>query len=128
MKNDVVKLSIPAKAQYLVTARLSASTLGADINMTIDDLEDLKTAVAEACILLMHSGQYGAIDITFHLEADKIRCVLEGKGQGLGESIHDGDVELTEFLLDAMTVDLNVSRDAQNQPIKVEFYKVGLPA
>jgi len=50
---DVVRLSLPAKAEYLMTARLVAAALAGNAGFDMEEIEDVKTALSEACLLLI---------------------------------------------------------------------------
>jgi serine/threonine-protein kinase RsbW len=50
---DVVELSVPARADYVATVRLAAAALSAACDLTVDDIEDLRLAVDEACALML---------------------------------------------------------------------------
>jgi serine/threonine-protein kinase RsbW len=50
---DVVEVRIPADVLYVSTLRLTAASLAARCDLTIDDIEDLRLAVDEACALLL---------------------------------------------------------------------------
>src|SRR3954464_11528138 len=49
---DAVEGRIPADVVYVSTLRLTAASLAARCDLTIDDIEDLRLAVDEACALL----------------------------------------------------------------------------
>jgi serine/threonine-protein kinase RsbW len=57
---DVVELSVPATAGYVGPLRLMAATLAARSDLTIDEIEDLRLAVDEACALLLPHALAGA--------------------------------------------------------------------
>jgi len=46
---DSVLLTLPAKAEYVSTARLVASSIANRIGFDIDEIEDVKVAVSEVC-------------------------------------------------------------------------------
>jgi serine/threonine-protein kinase RsbW len=58
---DVVELRVPADPAYLAVVRTASAGLGARLNFTIDEIEDLRIAVDEACALLLantsHAGE-----------------------------------------------------------------------
>jgi serine/threonine-protein kinase RsbW len=51
--SDVVEVRTPADVVYVSTLRLTAASLAARCDLTIDDIEDLRLAVDEACALLL---------------------------------------------------------------------------
>lgn len=52
-KNEVIELSLPANAAYVSAARLTASSIANRMNLDIDEIEDVKAAVSEACAFVI---------------------------------------------------------------------------
>ncbi len=81
----VVQLSIPAQADFVAVARLTISGVAARMNFTIDDIEDIKVAVSEACTnAVQHAYQGGdgqiVIDAVMHDGLLEILVSDSGKG------------------------------------------------
>jgi serine/threonine-protein kinase RsbW len=57
---DVVTLRLPAQGAYLAVLRTAAAGLASRLNFTLDDIEDLRIAVDEACAMLLPRGAEGA--------------------------------------------------------------------
>jgi serine/threonine-protein kinase RsbW len=57
---DVVEMRVPADVAYVSTLRLTAAGLAARCDLTIDDIEDLRLAVDEACALLLPHAEPGS--------------------------------------------------------------------
>ncbi len=122
---DIIKLTIPAKAQYLLTARLASSSIGARINMTIGDVDDLKTAVAESCILLISSGKYTNISIEYTIEDNIAKCEIRGISE-LEQAIEaDIGTDLSQHILEATTSELEIHKSG-NTVDYVKFTKTGI--
>jgi len=65
---DVVEVRVPADGAYVATLRLTAASLGARCDLTVDDIEDLRLAVDEACALLLPLASAGStLDARFEL-------------------------------------------------------------
>ena len=60
---DTVVLRIPAEAAYVSVVRTATAGLAARLDMTLDDIEDLRIAVDEACALLL-ADAHVASDLT----------------------------------------------------------------
>lgn len=58
---DVVEVRVPADVAYVATLRLTAASLAARCDLTVDDIEDLRLAVDEACALLLPHAQGGTV-------------------------------------------------------------------
>ena len=50
---DVVTLRLPAAGAYLSVLRTATASLASRLDFTIDDIEDLRIAVDEACAILL---------------------------------------------------------------------------
>lgn len=77
--SDMVRLDVPADPAYLAVVRTATAGLAARLNFTLDQIEDLRIAVDEACALLIdhrpHPGYLltseftltpGSFDVVFH--------------------------------------------------------------
>ena len=82
-----MKLNIEAKSHNESFARSVVAGFYIQINPTLEQIEDLKTAVSEAvtnCIVHAYEGtQQGSIDITCDLYADKINVIITDYGKGI---------------------------------------------
>jgi serine/threonine-protein kinase RsbW len=68
--SDEVTVSLPAEGAYLSVLRMVTGGLAARLDFTIDEMEDLKIAVDEACAMLLSQAVPGGdIDVRFRLEA-----------------------------------------------------------
>lgn len=67
---DVVDIAVPASGAYVATLRLTASSLAARCDLTVDDIDDLSLAVDEACALLLpHAVPGSVLSAQFTLES-----------------------------------------------------------
>ena len=64
---DHVVLRLPATGAYLSVLRTATAGLASRLDFTIDDIEDLKIAVDEACAMLLSRAVDGA-DLTCRFE------------------------------------------------------------
>jgi serine/threonine-protein kinase RsbW len=68
LDGDSVEVQVPADVAYVATLRLMAASLAARCDLTIDDIEDLRLAVDEACALLLpHAAPDARLEATFAL-------------------------------------------------------------
>jgi serine/threonine-protein kinase RsbW len=74
---DVVVITLPADSAYLSVLRTATAGLAARLDFTIDEIEDLRIAVDEACAMLLPQAVPGA-DITceFQLDGGSIRVAV----------------------------------------------------
>jgi|GEM_PF-2060917 len=118
---DKVILQFPAKADFLLTARLTASSIGSRMGCHIDKLEDLKTAVSEACHIIMHEGKFSNLNIVFNLNHTNLGICVSGMDSGGEKPGIETDIEMSQYILDAMTKNLNINTDGSNAVHQVSF-------
>jgi serine/threonine-protein kinase RsbW len=81
---DVVVITLPADSAYLSVLRTATAGLAARLDFTIDEIEDLRIAVDEACAMLLPQATPGAeISCEFELDDDSI-------GVGVSVMTRDG--------------------------------------
>lgn len=81
--SDPVRLTIPAVPAALPIARIVATAVGAQANLTIDDIDDLTIAVEEALIALL---DHGAESLHIAYSADPERVAVDASSDGRSES------------------------------------------
>ena len=84
-----VRLTIPAKAEYITLVRLALSGLSQSRELSDETLGDLKLAVTEACSnSIRHAygdGRDGSVEVVYELHPD--RLVVEVRDDGPGFSV-----------------------------------------
>ena len=119
-RRDVVVLRLPAAGAYLSVLRTATAGLASRLDFTIDDIEDLRIAVDEACAMLLTQAVPGAdLDCTFELTASAIRVdvsVLTLDGQ---EPSRD---TFAWTVLTALAGEVDSSLDADNR-VTLSLYK-----
>ncbi len=75
-----VELKIPAKAEWVAVARLAVAAVASRLNFSVDEIEDIKLAIAEACT---NSNQHGAdgdrIENTSEVLSDEVRVSVRDR-------------------------------------------------
>ena len=90
-----VELRIPAKAEWVAVARLAAAAVASRMRFSIDEIDDLKLAIAEACTnCIQQSEGIGTIEIVWEASATALRVTVSGDGRGPRiESVKSGSGE-----------------------------------
>jgi serine/threonine-protein kinase RsbW len=71
---DLVTITLPAIGAYLSVLRTATAGLAARLDFTLDEIEDLRIAVDEACAMLLVQAVPGAdIECEFALDEDTMR-------------------------------------------------------
>lgn len=74
---DVVVVKLPAAAAYLAVLRTTTASLAARLDFTLDEIEDLRIAVDEACCLLLSGAEPGAeLTSVFEMSDDTIHVTV----------------------------------------------------
>jgi len=74
---DHVQLSMPAESAYLSVLRTATAGLAARLDFTLDEIEDLRIAVDEACAMLLAQAIPGtSLECGFDLGADQVTIVV----------------------------------------------------
>jgi serine/threonine-protein kinase RsbW len=85
MTSAAVTLTIPAKTEYLVVARLALAGIARAVPMEESALADLKLAVTEACgNAVRHSrpARDSVVRVGYALDGDAIEITVEDEGHG----------------------------------------------
>ena len=86
MSETVVRLSFPAKPDYLLLARLALAGVARSLPVGPELLADLKLAVTEACgnaVRHAYNGEAGLVGVVFVLGPDRIEMIVEDQGAGI---------------------------------------------
>jgi serine/threonine-protein kinase RsbW len=74
---DHVQLSLPAESAYLSVLRTATAGLAARLDFTLDEIEDLRIAVDEACAMLLAQAIPGtSLECGFDLGADNMTITV----------------------------------------------------
>src|SRR5690606_33986933 len=75
---SVVELSVPAGAAFLDVVRTATAGLAARLSLSLDDIEDLRSAVDEACAMVLslprpRSSEAPALTCRYEVLTDALR-------------------------------------------------------
>jgi len=74
---DTVTVRMPADGAYLSVLRTATAGLAARLDFTLDDIEDLRIAVDEACAMLLSQAVPGSsLECSFALSADDLTITV----------------------------------------------------
>ncbi|MBD5634912.1 MAG: ATP-binding protein [Candidatus Eremiobacteraeota bacterium] len=117
-----VELRIPSKPEWVAVARLAVAAIANRLPFSVEEIEDLKLAIAEACtICIQQGGAAQSIDITCEAALSHLRVEVrdhryrERADSGLAKravTAVEGE-GLGIFLIQALMDDLEYSVDPQ---------------
>ncbi len=96
---DLVELSIPVQADLVILARLTAATVASRAGFDVEEVEDLRLAIDELCLLTVGGSTQGRLSITYTTDPDWIEVSCS-----LVPSPDQTDPELTEHTSDGLSV------------------------
>ncbi|MHB2022489.1 MAG: hypothetical protein ACYCO3_04040 [Mycobacteriales bacterium] len=121
---DLVKIKLPATGAYLSVLRTATAGLAARLDFTLDEIEDLRIAVDEACAMLLSQAIAGAdLECAFELTDEVISVSVSVATQDGREPSRDtfawtvltalaGDVDSDVDLENRVTIRLRKRRGA----------------
>jgi serine/threonine-protein kinase RsbW len=104
---DRIELRFPARGDLIVLARLVTSAISARAGLDIEELEDLRLAVGELCLLTLQGSDAQSGDVCLELtvldDSIGVVCTLE-RATAEGEAIPEAEevAQLSEQILDAL--------------------------
>lgn len=113
MNKDIINLKIPSKPDYISLVRLTTSGIGSSMAMDIDDIEDIKVSIAEACINALIEDKE-EINISFEIDEEKINIKVSDVTEIIPEHIMENRERELGLLIIKSLMD------------KVEFTKEGI--
>jgi len=116
-----VRLSIPAKPEYISLGRLALTGLPRLRTFPDDVLADLKLALTEACtnsVRHAYDGGEGVVEIVYELHPDRLVVVVTDSGEGFDHDATGPDDETDELtegglgiaIIQALADELEISR------------------
>ncbi len=114
---DVVEVRTPADEAYVSTLRLTAASLASRCDLTIDDIEDLRLAVDEACSLLLpHAQRPSPLEARFEIGQGELR-VHTTIATATAASLDRSGIAWT--VLDALATSVDVTAEDHRLAISV---------
>jgi serine/threonine-protein kinase RsbW len=79
---ELVELRVPATPEWVALARLAAATVANRLRFSLEEIEDVKLAVAEACTaVIQHQGHGEFIELTCEALVDSLRVRVHDSGR-----------------------------------------------
>ncbi|QEK10890.1 histidine kinase [Crassaminicella thermophila] len=86
---DHFSISVPSKPEYVHVVRLTASAIASRMGFDIEQIEDIKVAIAEACTNAIEHGlcyNKQNFDINFFVDDEKMTIEVFDRGHGFESS------------------------------------------
>jgi serine/threonine-protein kinase RsbW len=129
----VVRLTIPAKAEYITLCRLALTGLARLRPLSDEVLADLKLAITEACSnSVRHAyreGTAGTVDIAYELRGDRLAVEVVDNGTGFdleeeaaaADALSEGGLGIA--IIRAIADEFDLGRRADGSGSRLRFVK-----
>ncbi|MFY9177670.1 MAG: ATP-binding protein [Caldicoprobacterales bacterium] len=115
MSNDIITLTVPAKPEYVMVARLTSAAFASRLGFDIDQIEDIKMSVAEAIILVLNQVvRPMELLIRFENLNEEIHIDISGQGEWVESNVSVQDIDqaqLSRYILGSMMDNVEFKTD-----------------
>ncbi len=130
MDYETIKMEIPANPDYVSILRLTTSGIANKLGFSMDDIEDMKVAVSEACSNAVKHSEDNKVSINFNLLNNGIQIEIIDNGKGYDvDAIETPDLSnpkeggLGLFIIQTLMDEVNIeSKGNQGTTIKMTKY------
>ncbi|AOY78246.1 histidine kinase [Clostridium formicaceticum] len=117
--SDIIKLSVPNKPEYVSIIRLTISGIANRMGFDIEEIEDIKVAISEACTNAITHGicqEEENFNVDFYTDEEKLVISVYDNGKGcLSHNIKTPNIEelkeggLGIFIIKSLMDDVEIS-------------------
>ena len=94
---DLVELRIPCRAEWVALARLAVAAVANRLRLSVEEIEDVKLAVAEACTAVIQHENHGeTIELTCETSPELLRIRVRDGGRHLHQPAAQRSMDLDE--------------------------------
>ena len=114
-------MDLPTNPEYVSVARLTVSAISNTIGFNVEEIEDIKIALSEACANAIRHSQKDTFSLHFELEPGKLTIQVSDQGVGFDTNeVKEPVIEemkesglgffIIESLMDEVTIDSEVGK------------------
>ena len=114
-------MDLPTNPEYVSVARLTVSAISNTIGFNVEEIEDIKIALSEACANAIRHSQKDTFSLHFELEPGKLTFQVSDQGVGFDTNeVKEPVIEemkenglgffIIESLMDEVTIDSEVGK------------------
>ena len=87
LTHETVELRVPSRAEWVALVRLAAAAVANRLKFSIEDIEDVKLAVAEACTAVIQHENHGEfIEVTCEVLPEALHLRVHDAGRHVPNS------------------------------------------
>lgn len=111
MNKDIINIKIPSKPDYISLVRLTASSIAHNLNMNIDEIDDIKVCIGEACNNALSFSLEEEINIVFEVDSEKVNIKVEGVVENIPDNIDEShERELGLLIINTLMDDVEYDK------------------
>jgi serine/threonine-protein kinase RsbW len=130
---SAIRLTIPAKAEYITLGRLALTGLSRLRDLPQETLADLKLALTEACsnsVRHAYPGREGLVEIIYDLQPDRLVIEVADDGEGFepagdatgGDELVEGGLGIS--IIRSVADELEIGARSNGRGSRLRFVKL----
>ena len=89
MNKDIINITIPRKPDYISLVRLTTSGIACSMGLNVDDIEDIKVSIGEACVNSLMLSNSQEISLVFEIDEEKLSIKVTDVKENIPEELHE---------------------------------------
>ena len=94
---DHVELTLPARPDLLVIARMTVGAVAARADMSVDDIEDLRLAIDELCLSAVGDARGGRLELRYEWDDSGMEVSCTFRPSDLGTTLDSETIDGETF-------------------------------
>lgn len=117
---EKIKLTIPKKSEYMSTIRLTTSALSNLNGFNVDEIEDLKVIISEACTFFISNVKNNSepLDIKYEVNSNKLTVEVTDLNSGEIDEENGTNSDMCIMIIESLSDNYNF--DLENKKIIFE--------
>lgn len=89
MNKDIINITIPRKPDYISLVRLTTSGIACSMGLNVDDIDDIKVSIGEACVNALILSDMEEISIVFVIDEEKLCVKVSNVKENINEELDE---------------------------------------
>lgn len=82
MEYEMISMNMSSNPNFVSVVRLTTSGIASKMGFTLDDIEDLKVSISEACTNAIKHSKEMNFEVNFYMYDDRLTVEVKDKGIG----------------------------------------------
>lgn len=112
MTSNSILIRVPSKPDYISMVRLSSSSIGYNVGFNIDEIEDIKVSIGEACINSLSITNNESITVEYFVDDEKLKINVSGVKENIPSDIEESkERELGVLIIKSLMDEVEFTSD-----------------